>query len=471
MPSNWCLSASVYSCLNGNLNIYDVYLRDVTPEAEIFAAQSYGTDTIIIGVDSDVYSYADCDFARRVFASWVRQTAGRLVDWPALPEGFYWPENVRIYIKTGDYLVAPAGTPEPQYYSSYRDAVAAAVQQSRSNYYFITLGKQRDGQWFAPHESYIFKYDVELAGEVVYATSTNRDITSSELSNACSNCGFMGHNSATCEVLQPHSFLKVGIEIEGRWVNARNVEDRALAAGLGATGDASIRRSPDNLNCTRHEFQTKPGTLRQAISQLLDFYPDETDSSCGMHVHVSYPNTDLTLFYTDEFMVYARSRWETWGAKNGLDPNSQFFRRLRGENDYCNVNSIDEDRSMEANDRYQQYNFASWEKHETLECRLLPMFRRASLGVSAVIELVSIYEDWLNSAHKFVLTLPEASVYVQQLQDEFSDRSGSYFHELDLDDVVKFNQSSVVIDLPIAEIEPPRAGYVRVQANMVNQYI
>lgn len=243
----------------------------------------------------------------------------------------------------------------------------------------------------------------EIIGETSVNSATVKD--AEVLTGVtCGQCGFFGHNARGCDS-QPKFHDRIGIEVEGRFLNRRDMMRMADADGMDHCGDGSLRSSTDS-SAEPYEFKTKPGSVKDAINQLIKYYPDETGSDCGMHVHISFDDPmNLTVLYTDSFYKYFRARWEAWGARMGLDPESQFFKRLRGDNDYCIPNddsgeSLASD--MMRNDRYLQLNFTAYSRHKTLECRMLPMFRRSSLGVAAVQELVSIFEDYLaNEAHSF----------------------------------------------------------------------
>jgi hypothetical protein len=226
------------------------------------------------------------------------------------------------------------------------------------------------------------------------ATATRGDVT---LGNSCRTCGFFGHNSRTCT--SAVDIDKVGIEVEGRWKESRWNEVQSTRARLEANGcsDGSLRHKS---GFNSYEFQTKPGTLASALRQLVDLYPDDTGRDCGMHVHVSFKcETHFTQLTTPEFFAYFRSRWQQWGEKMQLDPQSLFFERLNGGNDYCRPNVAHSNHYSADHysaDRYYQLNFSAYGEHRTVECRLLPMFRSVELGAAAVTELLQIYKDWLS---------------------------------------------------------------------------
>lgn len=256
----------------------------------------------------------------------------------------------------------------------------------------------------------VYSSCVEIVGEdVPDSTATIKDLSAIE-GVTCGQCGFLGHNVRTCQHTQKF-YDMVGVELEGRYLDLRAAKNTATSLGATYSGDGSIQESPDS-NASAYEFKTRPGTVRDACNQIIALYPDETDKSCGMHVHVSFvnPNYALSVLNTEAFFAYFQRRWTDWGNKMGLDQSSQFFRRLRGENDYCMINEYSS--VMCDGERYQQLNFNAWGGHRTLECRLLPMFRRSSLAVAAVQELLSIYQDYLEcpEAHGYTWLEAEAGV-------------------------------------------------------------
>lgn len=204
----------------------------------------------------------------------------------------------------------------------------------------------------------------------------------------------MGHLSRTC-TLPGKAHAKLGIEIEGFW---RDVEAaRRLADERGMSGNSDGSLSCDVGNMEAWEFQTVPGSLGEAISQLTALYPDGTNNSAGMHVHLSFTDViSATALYSLEFMEFFTARWREWGTRIGLPEGHQFWHRLAGRNQYCQVNSeSDFNRPVGQGNRYRLVNFTSWDEHSTVECRLLPMFRDLRVAISAMEELVAIVEDWL----------------------------------------------------------------------------
>lgn len=212
---------------------------------------------------------------------------------------------------------------------------------------------------------------------------------------ACGNCGTLGHLQRTC-MLPEKAHLKVGIEVEGYWLRSgwEAVQNKADSWNMSGVSDGSLGRHADYES---YEWRTRPGSLGEAINQLVAIYPDATDAKVGMHVHVSFENSDTSLLATQAFFDYFDAEWRAWGAAKTLSPEHWLYNRLDGNNQYCRkpVASSIPQRHIASMDRYNQLNFASLSQHRTVECRLLPMFRNAALSVSAVEKLIDIYESWL----------------------------------------------------------------------------
>lgn len=294
----------------------------------------------------------------------------------------------------------------------------------------------------------------EIQGEPEYLDASTFKNFTGEIARACSNCGQIdGHNSRTCE-LPPKPFLKIGIEIEGKWRDLDAAKSRANNLGMTYCSDGSVR---DTGTACGYEFQTRPGSLREALTQLIELYPDETGRDCGMHVHVSFQSaTDVTLLATHAFYSYFKRRWEEWGRANNLDENSQFYVRLNGGNDYCRVNATEFSDPLRC-DRYHQLNFSAWDAHKTVECRLLPMFHNQRLAVAAVIELIDIYSKFLAEPEAHGLSFHAENVQVEVLKP--------LKHEavmpLELPEDMKVTHASK-FELELEEILPPSPGMTRI---------
>lgn len=253
----------------------------------------------------------------------------------------------------------------------------------------------------------------------------------------CSRCSMPGHRSDTCALTAEEGaiYAQIGIEIEGRWRTQDwgAIGTAARRRGHVVTTDGSLE-SFSGYACA--EIPTTPQNLRDSLDSLLEFYPHHTGRDCGMHVHVSFRDvTAIARLATPEFHAYFGSRWRAW-HRSLVSQEAEFWRRLTGANTYCDVMQAslltDPDFDPTRMDRYHQLNFSAWREHRTVECRLLPMFRDPLLGVMAIIELLSIYHDFLVAPHD----VAAASVSMSEIStDAVDDQAILEFPALDPVDV------------------------------------
>lgn len=161
---------------------------------------------------------------------------------------------------------------------------------------------------------------------------------------ACGNCGMLGHLATTCR-RAAKAHIKVGVEVEGYWRREgwEAVERAAENWHMSGTEDGSLN---SHAGFVDYEWRTRPGSLGEAINQVVAVYPDATDPACGMHVHVSFQSGDVTALASEEFFTYFREQWEAWGRKMEINESSQFWARLRGTNSYCRPPTITTWRGM-----------------------------------------------------------------------------------------------------------------------------
>jgi hypothetical protein len=380
--------------------------------------------------------------------------------WHTLPEGMRWVGRYAVARNSPNGVISAAlgDDGQPISFACPHCAAIASLAQD-----FAALGGHPQILGYNPEDGIndcFLPPTGELFGSPAPAnTSTVKSAATDAIGRACGQCGLLGHNSRTC-TRAPQAINKIGIEIEGRYHNLRDVRSRAASDGLGGDSDGSLRGSPDS-DAQPWEFKTVPGSLRDALTQLVNFYPDETDGHCGMHVHLSFhARTAVTLLATPQFYEYFRASWAAWGRANNLNPRGQFFKRLDGHNDYCAPNRDimreDGDDNMRCVDRYTQMNWSSWDRHGTVECRLLPMFIDSKLGVSAVTHLVTMIEDWLATGAN-VLTMPEVDLTANDCSAPDLTYAAAY--EIETPDPVV---EGAAYTLELEELPPVSPGYLRV---------
>lgn len=195
-------------------------------------------------------------------------------------------------------------------------------------------------------------------------------------------------------------WLQMGVELEGSWFKNRN--DVALAArGARAHDDRSVHIGTGNPG----EIVTRPHeNLEELLADVEKLWPDLVHESCGFHIHASFTSLHGSIIATRDFYKFFKASWEAWGHTMHLDRAHEFWARLQGRNKFAKDKFEPERQLTQSNGqgeaRYTMLNFHSWEKHGTVECRLLPMFQDRVVGIAAIRQLSNIYNTYL-SEHPF----------------------------------------------------------------------
>jgi len=130
---------------------------------------------------------------------------------------------------------------------------------------------------------------------------------------------------------------------------------------------------------------------------ILDNYPNEVNSTCGLHVHMSFKNDkkDYAILATKEFYDFFLSEIQTWADNRKINKGSRFYKRLEGvqysKREFLAENQLNP--NSDYSDRYAHLNFC-YNKHRTLEIRCGTMFDNKEISVEyvhAVIDIVNYY--------------------------------------------------------------------------------
>jgi hypothetical protein len=190
----------------------------------------------------------------------------------------------------------------------------------------------------------------------------------------------------------------VGVELEGGW----DAEPQALGH------DGSVDVEAEWVGEIIPPNPLKPHAI---LGWVEKNYPQHANETCGMHVHVSFKTMlDYARVTEKAFESYALDQIEKWGnnftiytgetrePKKRIIIEHPFWARLRGLNiRYCRREFIPEKQVWhkdKADIRYTQFNFV-WSRYKTVECRLLPMFADARVAISAIANLLNLYEEYL----------------------------------------------------------------------------
>ncbi len=215
-------------------------------------------------------------------------------------------------------------------------------------------------------------------------------------------------------------FDRIGVELEGvGWPQGRGTpgwrhdgsveieghyDEGEVSCECGDPCDCS---SAYCCNCESRK-ETSAGDIGEVASPafrslgsvqewLRKTWPSESNETCGLHVHVSFPPGLTGALASDKFLNYALRKLEAWGRSHKLvKDDSAFWHRLEGGNSYCLKENHSERQIMGGGTRYTMFNFAAWHEHKTVECRLFPMFEGgAEVACEAVAVLLDIYQSYL----------------------------------------------------------------------------
>lgn len=245
------------------------------------------------------------------------------------------------------------------------------------------------------------------------------------------------------EVEVKRRWLQMGAELEGSWAKTRK-SVAAAVRGSKAIDDRSVHIGHGDPG----EIVTRPhDVLEDLCRDITELWPDTVNDSCGFHIHASFTPMDTSLLATREFYVYFKERWNKWGVENKIDRTHEFWTRLAGRNKFA-TDRFDPETQLRGtggappgDKRYTMLNFYAWEKHRTVECRLLPMFNNLELALSAVRCMSDIYNVYLSRTAFVPLTfepkvqvvgdvVEENYVVVQPATDPQSWASEGYFRPI-----------------------------------------
>lgn len=191
----------------------------------------------------------------------------------------------------------------------------------------------------------------------------------------------------------------LGLELEGGW-------DR-LFRDCAPQHDGSVRHPISRKTgvATEHLGEIPSPKLKpeEAEKWLRDHFPDGTNDSCGFHIHMSFKkNLDYGRLMSRKFFNLFLKEAKTWGEKEGIPKGDPFWHRLTGNNQYCRKVFVPHKQihqTRKGNDRYTMFNYC-FGLHQTVECRLAPMFSDVERAVSWVKFLVETVEGFLASQPK-----------------------------------------------------------------------
>ncbi len=191
---------------------------------------------------------------------------------------------------------------------------------------------------------------------------------------------------------------QVGVELEGGWNEGNKPKN------LYGDGSVSVSAHHEGECCN------EPMTLEDAKKWTIKNYPDISNSTCGMHIHLSFTNRLAYMqlleqkFYTKVFLPQATQ----FGTDNSVNQGSAFWQRLSGKNDMCRKGfhgsqQVKITEKYGSKIRYYHLNYC-WNLHNTLECRLFPVFKKRDSKNQPILALKAI-DFFYNLCNNYLTSL------------------------------------------------------------------
>ena len=165
----------------------------------------------------------------------------------------------------------------------------------------------------------------------------------------------------------------------------------------------------DGDYCFSGESNSNPcSSMRDLINYLQDNYPDVHDSTCGMHIHISFKSKKayMTLInskFKDELMLF----YSNWLDENKINEDSRAYQRLRN-NTYCENSFRKEDietqlyaRDKDSSVRYRVLNYC-FSLHNTIELRFLNIFDKKEISSKCVKAIIKFIDSYIERNNRYL---------------------------------------------------------------------
>lgn len=183
---------------------------------------------------------------------------------------------------------------------------------------------------------------------------------------------------------------RVGIELEGAW--------KVLPEGAHLEHDGSVFRDMPLAGHRLGELPIGPIQPGAMTKFMKKYYPSKVDSTCGMHVHMSFENLrHYAWLMVPEYQETVISYLVEWAKKEGFPPSHHIYDRLAGNSIFCQrkfwpdaqvtFRAKDHDQHRHGH-RYTIINY--YGRLMTIECRVLPMMQTVEQAIRAVKFLLDI---------------------------------------------------------------------------------
>lgn len=207
---------------------------------------------------------------------------------------------------------------------------------------------------------------------------------------------------------------RVGLELEGGWLKVPEGVDLAHDGSVcGINLKPEEQQLPAEIVAAMKiksgELPSSPMEVRQVESWMRESYPSHVNETCGLHVHMSFKSAlHYMWLMVPEFQETVKQYVQKWAEAENLDAKHPLWKRLRGENTYCadgfyaDLQASQTRKSYNHDgpgNRYTMINYCHG-LHETLECRLLPMFEDVDQGIRAVQNVIDVTNACIVAAAK-----------------------------------------------------------------------
>lgn len=215
----------------------------------------------------------------------------------------------------------------------------------------------------------------------------------------------------------------IGIELEGAWNNLNFDQANSFKHDGSVSIESKRGKCLYNCICTCDDCMAKKlccknlkysyvgeipsppfNTLKGLIKWTNDNYPDYTNRTCGLHVHIKTSINDYARLEDRAFYFYILQKLKEFGTEANLNPKSAFWDRLAGKCSHCKPNfhpeaQVNEGHNFGDNDRYTILN-ACYTQHGTYEIRVLPCFQKKRISLKVLSFLYYKIESYLDTPCK-----------------------------------------------------------------------
>lgn len=226
----------------------------------------------------------------------------------------------------------------------------------------------------------------------------------------------------------------VGVELEGGWTTLPTIPKRYKFQGDGSvfgTGTIIQKHKLYAQMTQKGELPVGPMQLAAVPKVITKFHPQLVDHTCGMHIHQSFASMNQYMLLSDS-PVYQETLLHyllLWAKKEGFPDNHHIWKRLKGENEYCQkkfwpysqMTKTNKDYSHSGDHRYTAVSY-QWERYRTIEVRVLPMMETAEQAIRAINEVCHITSAYLAAVDtgrvgvKGKIELADGGVYEETLE-------------------------------------------------------